>query len=153
VGATPGSTNVYHLLTRLWTELSSDSQTRPPTDLNELKFSMDTVLKRVSQTLASKKPSSRLLILIDALNQMDTEGRCLCSKSVQFKVRCKQQQLLVLCARVLTCCRRRSLDDLVAAATTAQRTRDSKYARRRVSGCAEKQQCEARGDTCDSAER
>ena len=71
VGATPGSTDLYRVLTRLWGELLPGEN--PPTDVTELKRSMETVLDKASQ-LATEKGLARVIILIDALNQMDDEG-------------------------------------------------------------------------------
>ena len=56
----------------MWTDLLP-ADDPAPTDSDELKRSMDTVLTKTGTALGSEG-KSRLVILIDALNQMDDEG-------------------------------------------------------------------------------
>ena len=72
VGATSGSTDLYRFLNRFWSELLP-ADDPAPTDSDELRRSMETIIKKASITL-SQKGKTRLVILVDALNQMDDDG-------------------------------------------------------------------------------
>ena len=73
VGATSGSTDLYRLLTRFWAELLPADEPAP-TDLDQLKRSMVAVINKASASLA-QNGKQRLVILVDALNQMDDDGK------------------------------------------------------------------------------
>ena len=72
VGATSGSTDLYRLLVRLWQDMLPANDT-VPTDFNDLKYSLATVLRKAADT-ATKRGQKRVVVLIDALNQMDDTG-------------------------------------------------------------------------------
>ena len=72
VGATSGSTDLYRLLVRLWQELLPPDD-KVPSDFNDLKYSMATVLRKAAESI-TKSGQKRLVVLIDALNQMDDTG-------------------------------------------------------------------------------
>ena len=72
VGATSGSTDLYRLLVRIWQELLP-VEDKVPNDFNELKYSLATVLRKAADT-ATKCGQKRVIVLIDALNQMDDTG-------------------------------------------------------------------------------
>ena len=72
VGATSGSTDLYRLLVRLWQDMLPSNDT-VPTDFNDLKYSLATVLRKAADT-ATKRGQKRVVVLIDALNQMDDTG-------------------------------------------------------------------------------
>ncbi|XP_064618016.1 nephrocystin-3-like [Liolophura sinensis] len=72
VGATPGSTDLYQSLTRLWTDLMPCKE-EIPSELDEMVRSVQTMFVQASE-LAALEGYDRLVVLFDALNQMDDEG-------------------------------------------------------------------------------
>ncbi|XP_077984629.1 telomerase protein component 1-like [Glandiceps talaboti] len=71
VGATPGSTNLHRLLSRIWTELMHHSDP-VPVDLDELIRSMANVYSKANNwALGANK---EVVLFIDALNQMESDG-------------------------------------------------------------------------------
>ena len=72
MGATSGSTDLYRLLVRLWQELLPPDD-KVPNDFNDLKYSLATVLRKAGES-TTKSGHKRLVVLIDALNQMDDTG-------------------------------------------------------------------------------
>ena len=73
IGATPGSTALYQILSRLWQDLLPKQEVVPE-DPDELRRSVEVILKRASET-ASSEGMERVVIFFDALNQMDDEGK------------------------------------------------------------------------------
>jgi hypothetical protein len=65
VGASPGSTDVYRLLTRLWYEISPSGE-QPPSSLPQL-------IRGMPRVMAEAGKHARTVIFIDALNQLDTD--------------------------------------------------------------------------------
>ncbi|XP_077984631.1 TPR repeat-containing protein DDB_G0287407-like [Glandiceps talaboti] len=71
VGATPGSTNLHRLLSRIWTELMHHSDP-VPVDLDELIRSMANVYSKANKWAARAK--KEIILFVDALNQMESDG-------------------------------------------------------------------------------
>ena len=60
------------MLSRLWGGLLPGENS--PTDITELKRSMETVIDKASE-MAEQEGLNRVIIIIDALNQMDDDGK------------------------------------------------------------------------------
>lgn len=68
VGASPGSTDIFRLLTRMWLELNPNPENHPPADL-------DGLIRGIPHVLSSAVESegATCVLFIDALNQLDVD--------------------------------------------------------------------------------
>ncbi|XP_076089061.1 TPR repeat-containing protein DDB_G0287407-like isoform X2 [Mytilus galloprovincialis] len=72
IGATPGSTDLFQILQRFFLEFMPEG-TKMPDDLQEMKRYAHTMFKYAAQ-VAKKEGYQKIVVFLDALNQMDDDG-------------------------------------------------------------------------------
>ncbi|CAC5362199.1 unnamed protein product [Mytilus coruscus] len=72
IGATPGSTDLFQILQRFFLEFMPEG-TKMPEDLQEMKRYAHTMFKYAAQ-VAKKEGYKKIVVFLDALNQMDDDG-------------------------------------------------------------------------------
>ncbi len=74
---------ITFILFRLWYECLDLPQSEIPSSFDELRRSLDTVFRRANARLIEIR-KKRLVIFIDAVNQMDDEGKIDFKRIVQY---------------------------------------------------------------------